>query len=274
MAVNIAILDLNEGQPNLGMKSIREIIHNWEKTIDIEVSTREFEVRQKIELPDLSFDIYISSGGPGSPLDSEGTEWENKFFEWIRSVETWNQKSSNYPKKHVLFICHSFQLACRYYNVATICKRNSTSFGVFPVHLLAAGKKEPVFEALQDPFYAMDSRDFQAISPKQNRLKAIGAKILAIEKERPHVPLERAIMAIRFNPYFIGSQFHPEANAEGMSMYLQRADKKKTVIENYGEAKWKNMVAQLQDPDKIMFTYNHIVPNFLQIAAGQLAEVS
>ncbi len=144
---------------------------------------REFEVRQNLELPDLSFDIYISSGGPGSPLDSEGTEWENKFFEWIRSVETWNQKSLNYPKKHVLFICHSFQLACRYYNVATICRRNSTSFGVFPVHLLSAGKKESVFEGLQDPFYAMDSRDFQAISPKQNRLKPSAQKFWLLKKK-------------------------------------------------------------------------------------------
>ncbi len=40
MSVNIAILDLNEGQPNLGMKSIREIIHNWEKTNDIEVNSQ------------------------------------------------------------------------------------------------------------------------------------------------------------------------------------------------------------------------------------------
>ncbi len=81
-------------------------------------------------------------------------------------------------------------------------------------------------------------------------------------------------MAIRFNPYFIGAQFHPEANAEGMSMYLQRADKKKTVIENHGEAKWKNMVAQLRDPDKIMFTYTHIIPNFLQTATARLVNVS
>jgi hypothetical protein len=93
-----------------------------------------------------------------------------------------------------------------------------------------------------------------------------GAKILCIEKERPHVPYERAIMAMRFNDYFIGTQFHPEADPVGMSMYLQTEEKKKTVVENHGNEKWESMVMQLNDPDKISWTYSHILPNFLNIA--------
>ena len=77
-------------------------------------------------------------------------------------------------------------------------------------------------------------------------------------------------MAVRFNNYFIGTQFHPEADAKGMSMYLQRADKKKMVIENHGEIKWKSMIEQLNDPDKISWTYSHILPNFLNIAIANL----
>jgi GMP synthase-like glutamine amidotransferase len=97
----------------------------------------------------------------------------------------------------------------------------------------------------------------------------MGGAVLAIEKERPHIPLERAVMAMRFNKYFIGTQFHPEADATGMSMYLQQTDKKRIVIENYGEEKWKHMVAHLQEPDKILFTYNKVLPNFLNIAMQQ-----
>jgi hypothetical protein len=55
----------------------------------------------------------------------------------------------------------------------------------------------------------------------------------------------------------------------GMSMYLQRADKKKTVIEGYGEEKWKSMIQQLNDPDKIRKTYAKVIPNFLNIALGK-----
>lgn len=98
----------------------------------------------------------------------------------------------------------------------------------------------------------------------------MGGTILAIEKERPHVPLERAIMAIRFNENMVGTQFHPEADSIGMTMYLQRDDKKKTIIENYGRKKWESMIDHLNDPDKILWTYSHVIPNFLQTAIEHL----
>ena len=98
----------------------------------------------------------------------------------------------------------------------------------------------------------------------------MGACILAIEKERPHVPLERAVMAIRFNDCMIGTQFHPEADAIGMSLHLQTEEKKKTVIENYGMEKWQSMIDHLNDPEKIMWTYAHILPNFLFSAVESL----
>ena len=271
--LKVAILDMNDGLPNQGMRCIREILEWWGKANNCHVEYREFEVRQQLQIPDLSYDVYISSGGPGSPLESEGVEWEKKYFNWIASVEEWNNSLHNFPKKQIFFICHSFQLACRYFNIANVCKRNSTAFGVFPVHMLPAGEREPVFEGLPEPFYGVDSRDYQVIEPNEKRLDELGGCLLAIEKDRPHVPYERAIMAVRFNDNFIGTQFHPEADATGMSMYLQREDKKKTVIENHGEPKWKSMIEQLNDPDKIMLTYNHILPNFLSLAVGEMVGV-
>ena len=134
------------------------------------------------------------------------------------------------------------------------------------MHMKPEGKHDPVFFGLPDPFYAVDSRDYQVIEEDKTDMKRKGAHVLAIEKERPHVPLQRAIMAIRFNDYMLGTQFHPEADAVGMSMYLQRADKKKTVIEGYGEEKWKSMILHLNDPDKILTTYANVIPNFLNSA--------
>ena len=267
--IRIAILDLYEGVANQGMRCIRDIIYQWGEQHQLNVVYEEFDVRRDKAVPDTSFDVYISSGGPGSPLDSEGSEWENKYFQWLQSIERWNSQKRQFPKKHVLFICHSFQLACRYYGVAKVCQRKSTAFGVFPIHMMEDGKQEPVFDGLRDPFYSVDSRDYQVIEPNYTRLREMGAKILAIEKNRPHVPYERAIMSIRFSNYFLGTQFHPEADASGMSMYLQRADKKQTVIENHGESKWSSMVEQLKDPDKIMWTYLHVLPNFLNLAISE-----
>lgn len=273
-SIRVAILDLYEGVANQGMRCIREILNQYTDQTNLDIIWDEFDVRLKQEVPDMTYDIFISSGGPGSPLESIGSEWEKVYFNWLNQVENWNRRKNRANKKYVFFICHSFQLACRHFEVGNVCKRKSTAFGVFPVHLLAAGKHEVVFEGMKDPFYSVDSRDYQVIEPDKEKLHEMGAHILAIEKERPHVALERAVMAVRFNEYMIGTQFHPEADAVGMSMYLQTEEKKKTVIENYGEHKWKSMIDHLNDPDKILHTYSHILPNFLNTAVESLLGVT
>ena len=81
--VRIAILDLYEGVPNQGMRGLRDIVDKFGKTNNLTIDLVEFDVRLKNITPDLNFDIYISSGGPGSPLDSEGSEWEQTYFNWL-----------------------------------------------------------------------------------------------------------------------------------------------------------------------------------------------
>ena len=267
--LKVAILDMYEGATNQGMRCIREILNQSAEIHNRDLVKDEFDVRLKTELPDLSYDIYICTGGPGSPIDSEGTEWENAFFRWIKKAERFNADESNMIKKPVLFICHSFQLACRYFEVAEVSKRKSTAFGVFPVHYLPDAANDPIFAGLNDPFYAVDSRDYQITKPNHNNLAAMGGRLLALEKDRPHVPLERAIMAIRFNEYMVGTQFHPEADAIGMSLYLQTPERKKIVVDNHGEEKWQSMIDHLNDPDKIQHTYSHILPNFLNNTVHQ-----
>lgn len=265
-SARVAILDLYEGQANQGMRCIRELLADFGRSHNLHIDHDEFEVRRERQVPDLSYDAYISSGGPGSPLDSEHSAWEEAYFSWLKQIEDFNRQPGGKSGKHVLFICHSFQLICRHYAIAEVTNRRSTAFGVFPVHLLEGAEMEPVFSGLRDPFFAVDSRSYQVIQPNRQRLAEMGGQVLAIEKERPHVPLERAIMAVRFNDTMIGTQFHPEADPTGMSMYLRRDDRKQTVIAEHGEEKWQSMVDQLEDPDKIRWTYSHVIPNFLRIA--------
>ena len=262
--INVAILDMNEGMPNQGMRCIRDLLENLKNNNSINLEWEEFEVRKELQIPTLDYDIYISSGGPGSPLSSLGSAWEIAYFKWLGMVDHWNKNPNNPNKKFVFLICHSFQLACRYFEIGEVIKRKSTAFGVFPIHMLKhQGKIDPIFNGLADPFYGVDSRDYQVIQTNKERVHEMGGEVLCIEKERPHIDLERAVMAIRFNPYMIGTQFHPEADAQGMSMYLQREDKKQTVIENHGLMKWTSMLDHLNDPDKISLTNKYVLPNFL-----------
>ena len=265
--LKIAVLDMYDNFPNQGMRCIHQLLVQQQAESPAELTCDVFDVRAKLELPGLDYDIYISSGGPGSPLASDEA-WEAPYFELIDRILAWNR--TNKQKKHLLLICHSFQLVSRHLGVGTLSRRRSTSFGIFPIHLTAAGRRDPLFQGLHDPFLAVDSRDYQVTRPDAARLKELGVQVLALEKSRPHVPLDRAIMALRFTPEVVGTQFHPEADGTGMLHYMLTTERREQVIETHGEKKYNTMVQLLQDPEAIERTNAVVVPTFLRRAITAL----
>lgn len=266
----IAILDFYNDYPNEGMRCIKTLVEDFFQSENLKGSYQVYDVRGRGQLPSLrDFDAFIATGGPGSPI-FEGEQWETDFGDFLDEVLNWNK--INEPKKQGLLICHSYQMMVQHYHLALVCSRLSTSFGVMPVHKTEEGKNEPLFEHLEDPFWAVDSRDFQVIQPHEEVLQALGAKIIALEKIRPHIPLERAIMGIRLSEEIVGLQFHPEADPEGMRRYFMNEDKRMAVIAEHGEDKLQTMLEQLEDEDKIRKTESVIIPGFLALAAQQNLE--
>ena len=262
--VRIALLDMNNNHVNQGFKNIKEISEAFKQQSEENISIEVFDVRFKNEIPNIEdFDIFISSGGPGNP-HREGFEWEEKFAKFLDSVYQYNQESE--AKKYLFLICHSFQLASIHWNLGNICKRKSYSFGVMPIHKSEEGEQEFLFKNLPDPFYAVDSRAYQFIEPNIERFEELGMKIVAIEKFRPHINLERAVMAIRFSDEIFGTQFHPEANPAGMIENLKDEKNKEAMIENFGMEKYLETVDRMDDEDKIMLTQAQILPRFLRLA--------
>lgn len=227
-----------------------------------------FDVRAKTEIPDLSYDIYVFSGGPGDPLLNDGP-WFEPYFDLIEQLWQWNLREE--PKKHCFFICHSFQMACHHFGLGEVTQRYKMSFGTYPVHRTHWGKEEPLFEGLPDPFYIADFRRYQVVNPQPERLKEMGAHILCLEKLRPHVHYERALMAIRFSPYMIGTQFHPEADPEGLLSYFLEEERKKSIVDEHGETRYDRMIRDLANPMKIQRTFDTIIPAFLENAVEDLA---
>lgn len=265
--LKIAILNMYAGVANEGMRCIHQLIDRTQLTLNQEFEVKVFDVRLANQLPDLSFDIYISTGGPGSSLPSTDA-WETSYFALLDQIFSWNK--TNARKKYLLLICHSFQLASRHLGIGLLSQRKSTSFGVMPMHKTAAAQHEPLLAGLPEPFFAVDSRDYQITHPDYARLEELGAEVMCLEKKRPHVPLARALMAVRFTPEIFGTQFHPEADGDGMLRYMLTNEKREQVIANHGEAKYHEMVAMLRDPDTIELTESIIIPTFLRQAAQQL----
>ena len=71
----------------------------------------------------------------------------NKGVDDDRTATAHCHFKSHPNKKFVFLICHSFQLACRYFEIGEVIKRKSTAFGVFPIHMLKyQGKTDPIFK--------------------------------------------------------------------------------------------------------------------------------
>lgn len=143
-------------------------------------------------------------------------------------------------------------------------RRRSQSFGIFPVHATEEGTSDPVLAGLSDPFYAADFRHWQVVQPSRARLKELGARILAYEKIRPHVELERAVMGIRLSPELVGVQFHPEADAEGMLAHFSDARRREAIINDHGEDKYARIVHRLRDPEYLDRTHRTVLPAFVR----------
>ena len=266
----MALLDMNNNHINQGMRNIKELAKAFKEESFQPIEIEVFDIRYKNEFPNLEeFDIFISSGGPGTP-HREGYEWESKFSNFLDEIWQHNLISEN--KKFLFLICHSFQLASIHWKLGTISKRKSYSFGVMPIHKTKDAEDDFLFQNLKDPFYAVDSRAYQFIEPNDELMEQKGMKILALEKIRPHINLERAVMAVRFSAEIYGTQFHPEAEPFGMLKNLEDEKNRDAMIAQFGMEKYLETVDRMDDPDKIILTQSQILPRFLQRAKELLLQ--
>lgn len=260
--IQAAIIDLYDGYPNQAISSFQHILNTYAANNGLTINSQVFDLRGKNEVPDTGFDIYISSGGPGSPIESEGSEWEKNYWNLLGAIDTHNRSDAP-NKKHVLLVCHSFQLICRQYKLADVNRRTSESYGIMPTAQTEAGKADPVLQGLADNYYVFDSREWQVVNPDMKRFEEIGATLLTIERERTDPNNPRALMAIRFGPYCFATQYHPEVDPADMKARMLTDEYKKHMVDEYGIAKYEEIFADLADRAKIGLTYQTIIPNFL-----------
>jgi hypothetical protein len=110
----------------------------------------------------------------------------------------------------------------------------------------------------------MESRMYQITEPNDDKIETMGATIIALEKIRPQLPYERALMGVAFSDTMIGVQFHPEATKERLIHYFNSDSIKTTVVNDFSEDKWHQIMQSLEDDSKIKHTCSQFIPNFLQ----------
>ena len=271
--IKVATIDLYNNERNEGIRCIKEIVGEAKlRNDDKEISYQVFDTRFKGEIPGIENDIFISSGGPGSPFEGEGTKWEKDYFNMIQII--WDHNHNNPErKKYFFFICHSFQMMGRFFKFGIVNQRHSKSFGVMPFTLTEEGKGDLILDGLSNPFYAADIRQFQVIDPDKKVMDELGAKILSYEIVDDNEKAQAALAAVRISKEIVGTQFHPEADPDSMLYHFKQDERKKQVVDKYGEERYTEMIQILEKPDTIRKTRSTVIPSFLNNAIDELSAV-
>jgi hypothetical protein len=168
--VDVAVLDMNHGWPNLGhdslvhavLDTVCDAIPQLEAT-GLRVRVVSFEVRRRRMIPEPPggrFAVYVGTGGPGhiDPRENDGLSsgsqglaedptWEQPLFALFDAIQR--------SESALLAVCHSFGVMCRWSGVARPVLRPPEKGGK------SAGVLENVLtpEAVAHPWFRHFSED-------------------------------------------------------------------------------------------------------------------
>jgi len=138
--VDVAVLDMNHGWPNLGHDSLVHAVKD--ATCDLladaagalSVRVISFDVRRASGIPEGPggrFAVYLGTGGPGH-LDPRQNDGQSEFSQGIREDASWEpglyrlfDAILESDEAALLAVCHTFGVMCRWTGVARPMLRTS-----------------------------------------------------------------------------------------------------------------------------------------------------
>jgi len=171
-AVDVAVLDMNHGWPNLGHDSLVHSLleddpdrRREERRSEVFVRVLSYEVRRCGMVPEPPaggrFAVYVGTGGPGhiDPARNDGVDpgsqgvredprWEAPLFRLLEAIR-------DDPGAALLAVCHSFGVLCRWTGIARPVLRGAEkggkSTGVLENVLTAEAAAHPWFGRFVPP---------------------------------------------------------------------------------------------------------------------------
>ncbi len=240
-AIDVAVLDMNHGWPNLGHDSLVHTILDAScdllpllEPFGLYVRAISFDVRVGHVLPEPPggrFGVYVGTGGPGH-LDprlnrdaqpgsqdlNEDPAWEAPLFRLFDALLAHDEAA-------LLAVCHTFGVMCRWSGVAEPrlrgAEKQGKSVGVRENVLTLAGQRHPWFQRFASELpdgrrlRILDSRLFDLVPTDEPRLESQGRT--AIGYEWPRFPRDNALTMLEFArdrggvmPRIFGVNHHPE----------------------------------------------------------------
>ncbi len=214
-------------------------------------------------------ELYLSSGGPGSPFDGEGEPWVEDYSVFCDGLAE-DASRGGAGQRAMFAICYSFEMVVRHFKVAHIGPRTERKFGVMPIYTTPEGQQHPLLAAFADRLFAFEHRNWEAIDLDESRLRSLGGQLLARES-RDGVSKGRALLALDVAPGIEAVQFHPEADRAGVMNWVARPEQAAAFKATYGEVTYQAMLRTLDDPRRLARTYALVIPGWLTRRFNMLA---
>ncbi|AKT40859.1 hypothetical protein [Chondromyces crocatus] len=264
--LRLCIVDMNNGHVNQAMRCLRGMSATFFERVrvynpDLPCELYEVSPRDTNDPIPRDCDLYIGTGGPGSPFDDDGQPWTYDLGRFLdETVESVHRGGAD--QRAMFAICHSFEMVVRHFDVAKIAPRIDRKFGIMPIYMTTEGQAHPLLAPFGDRLFAFEHRNWEAIDLDERKLAALGGTLLARES-RDGISKGRAILGLDVAPGIEAVQFHPEADRAGVVNWISRPEQAAAFKATYGEVTYQAMLRTLDDPRRVARTYTLLIPGWL-----------
>jgi hypothetical protein len=276
--VDVAVLDMHHGWPNLGhaaiVHAVRAIACDLTKELrsaGLSVRAISYDVRRGLVVPDRPggrFGVYVGTGGPGH-LDPRRNDGRSQGAQGIAENPAWEGplfglfEAIHEDRDAVLVaVCHTFGVMCRWLDVAEPVLRGSEkggkSAGVVTEMLEPAAAAHPWFgrfaEQLPDHvrFPVLDNRLYDLVPTGRGAIPVVALARDLMPDGAPGNALtliEVARDAAAIMPRVFGVNFHPEVVDRATQLTVLRQKRESgEVSEPWYQERLRTMTEPLAGP--------------------------
>lgn len=231
--IDVVVLDMNFGLPNLGHDSLVHAIHESALTLEnelgLEVRILSCDIRRSgVVLPwdPERFRLFVGTGGPGH-LDPRKNSGVEQWCEGICETADWEEplfdlfdRIRRDERMALIGFCHSFGVICRWAGIAEpVLREGGQSRGIVTYRMTEAALEHPWFsrfasELVDAPnFRVLDSRFFDLViqQPLPDGVIALATEEAATRRDDNSITMieiardEEGVM-----PRILGANHHPE----------------------------------------------------------------
>src|SRR5262249_49508360 len=137
--LRVCLIDMNNGVPNQAIRCFGLLLDDFVARVhsqnpELEASIVRIQPRNLGDTPPADCDLYVASGGPGSPFDGYDDAWCQAFRHLLDDLHAEGERSGD-AARAALLVCHSWEIAVEHFGIARMAPRTPAKFGVMPVYM-------------------------------------------------------------------------------------------------------------------------------------------